>query len=285
MLCLIAHFLRLSQVRGYPTLKWFAAGSTDPEDYNGGRSPDDIINFINEKAGTARRLAKAPSAVLDLTPSTFDAAITQGDALNKHRLVEFFAPWCGHCKQLAPTYEKVGAAFDGESKVVVAKVDADKHRALGERFAVSGFPTIKYFPAGSAEPEDYSGGRDGEAFMTFLNEKAGTHRRLDGSLGPEAGRIAAFDDLATKFVAAADKDAKSAVLAEAKSAAAALETAEEKSNADVYVKAMTRALDKGDAWFAKEAARLEGMAASESIARAQKYNFLTRKNVLAAFSA
>lgn len=148
-----------------------------------------------------------------------------------------------------------------------------------------GFPTIKFFPAGSAEPEDYNGGRDGEAFMTFLNDKAGTHRRLDGSLGPQAGRIAAFDDLAAKFTAAGDKEGKAAVLGEAKAAAAALETAEAKAAADVYVKAMTRALDKGDAWFAKEAGRLEGMAASESIARAQKYAFLTRANVLKAFTA
>lgn len=150
---------------------------------------------------------------------------------------------------------------------------------------MTGFPTIKLWRAGATEPEDYSGGRDGEAFMTALNTAAGTHRRLDGSLGPEAGRIAAFDDLAAKFVAAGDKDAKTAVLGEAKAAAAALETADAKANADIYVKAMTRALDKGDAWFAKEATRLEGMAASESIARAQKYAFLTRKNVLAAFTA
>ncbi len=75
------------------------------------------------------------------------------------------------------------------------------------------------------------------------------------------------------------------MIAEAKEAAAALETAEAKAAADVYVKAMGRAADKGDAWFAKERARLEGMAASESIPRAKKYDFLAKRNVLAAFVA
>ena len=60
---------------------------------------------------------------------------------------------CGHCKKLAPAYEEVGAAFQGEDSVLIAKVDADKERDLGSRFGVQGFPTLKFFPKGSTEPE------------------------------------------------------------------------------------------------------------------------------------
>ena len=49
---------------------------------------------------------------------------------------------CGHCKHLTPEYKKVGATVAADAKlksrVVIAKVDADEHRSLGERFGVSG---------------------------------------------------------------------------------------------------------------------------------------------------
>ena len=61
---------------------------------------------------------------------------------------------CGHCKRLVPAYETVGAAFDNDNNVVVAKVDADSERALGSRFGVKGFPTLKFFPKGSTEAEE-----------------------------------------------------------------------------------------------------------------------------------
>ena len=61
---------------------------------------------------------------------------------------------CGHCKRLAPAYEEVGAAFANSPDVLVAKVDADADRALGGRFGVRGFPTLKFFPKGSTEPEE-----------------------------------------------------------------------------------------------------------------------------------
>lgn len=57
--------------------------------------------------------------MLDLTVETFESAVMSP---SKHALVEFFAPWCGHCKSLAPVWEKLGAVFSAENSVVVAKV-------------------------------------------------------------------------------------------------------------------------------------------------------------------
>lgn len=115
--------------------------------------------------------ANASSAVLDLIPKNFDKVVLNS---NKPALVEFFAPWCGHCKTLAPVYEELAQNLQFASdKVSIGKVDADEHKDLGRRFGVQGFPTLKWFDGKSDTPEDYNGGRDLESLTTFVSEKAG----------------------------------------------------------------------------------------------------------------
>ena len=119
--------------------------------------------------------ASAKSAVLDLLPGNFDEVVLNS---GKPALVEFFAPWCGHCKTLAPIYEELGAAFEhAKGKVSIAKVDADEHRELGTRFGVSGFPTLKWFDGKSAKPIVYSSGRDLDSLKKFVEEKTGLKGR------------------------------------------------------------------------------------------------------------
>lgn len=119
---------------------------------------------------TLATLSAAQSSVLDLIPDNFDKIAISG----KPALVEFFAPWCGHCKTLAPVYEQLASDFAfAKDKVVIAKVDADAEKSLGKRFGVQGFPTIKYFDGKSDKPEDYNGGRDIESLTAFITKKTG----------------------------------------------------------------------------------------------------------------
>jgi len=115
------------------------------------------------------------SNVLELDPSNFDTAIGQG----KSGLVEFFAPWCGHCKNLAPIYEQLADAFShAKDKVVVAKVDADGvGKPLGEKYGVTGFPTLKWFDS-EGSVSDYEGGRDLDSLANFIATKSGVKSNI-----------------------------------------------------------------------------------------------------------
>ncbi|KAH8118068.1 protein disulfide isomerase [Phellopilus nigrolimitatus] len=111
------------------------------------------------------------SNVVELTPDNFDSFVGQG----KPALVEFFAPWCGHCKNLAPIYEQLADAYaHAKDKVVIAKVDADGvGKPLGKKYGVTGYPTLKWFNADGGEPDKYESGRDLESLSIFVTQKSG----------------------------------------------------------------------------------------------------------------
>ncbi|KAI0783773.1 protein disulfide isomerase [Abortiporus biennis] len=115
------------------------------------------------------------SNVLELTPDNFDEHVGKGQPA----LVEFFAPWCGHCKNLAPVYEQLADAFShAKDKVIIAKVNADEHKDLGHKYGVSGYPTLKWFKANSAEPDKYEGGRDLDTLAKFITDNSGVKSNI-----------------------------------------------------------------------------------------------------------
>lgn len=141
------------------------------------------------------------SSVIDLTPSNFDDVVLKS---GKPALVEFFAPWCGHCKNLAPVYEELATVFQhAGDKVSVAKVDADQHKSLGKRFGVSGFPTLKWFDGKSDKPTDYSGGRDLESLSKFITEKSSVKPKVKGKL---PSQVVYLDDKTFREKVGKDQD-------------------------------------------------------------------------------
>merc|ERR1711916_224927 len=104
-----------------------------------------------------------------LTSSNFDS-IVDG---SKHVFVEFYAPWCGHCKNLAPTYDELGAKFKDDAEVVIAKMDATANEIDVPGVEVSGFPTLYFLPGNDKKsPKKYDGGRDLDGFMSYIKENA-----------------------------------------------------------------------------------------------------------------
>lgn len=141
------------------------------------------------------------SFVQDLTPSNFDDIVLKS---GKPSLVEFFAPWCGHCKTLAPIYEELAGVFNSASaKVIVAKVDADQHKSLGQRFGVKGFPTLKWFDGKSETPIDYTGGRDLESLSKWITDKTGVKAKVK-KVAPSAVKF--LTDKTFKELIGSDKD-------------------------------------------------------------------------------
>ena len=114
-------------------------------------------------------------------PETQDEAVVKlvGDSWTtvidgtRDVLVEQYAPWCGHCKNLAPTYLELAESLKDVKTLVIAKMDATVNDAPSDYKARS-FPTIHFFPAGKPGMV-YKGGRTKQDFIKFLQEHA-THK-------------------------------------------------------------------------------------------------------------
>ncbi|OJD15965.1 protein disulfide-isomerase domain [Emergomyces pasteurianus Ep9510] len=263
-------------VQGFPTLKWFDGKSDKPEEYNGGRDLESLTKFVTEKTGIKPKGAQKPASnVLMLTDATFSKAIG-GD---KDVFVAFTAPWCGHCKSLAPIWEKLANDFQLEPDVAIAKVDADAEnsRRTADSQDITSYPTIKFFPRGSTAPMSYDGDHSHEDFVAYLNEHSGTHRVIGGGLDKEAGTIAALDAVVAKYVTGGEKSV-STLLDEAKAAAKGLEG----RYAAYYVKVLGKLADNKD-YVKNELARLERMASKGGMAPEKMDDLMSRSNILRRF--
>lgn len=109
--------------------------------------------------------AQPQSAVLALNQENFAQAVKTNPLL----MVQFYAPWCGHSKQLEPQFEMAAAAMRG--RVTFAKVDATVEVELAEEHNVQGYPAIQLFKSGT--PEDYTGGRVNASLVKWVEEHIG----------------------------------------------------------------------------------------------------------------
>lgn len=263
------------EIQGFPTLKFFPAGeNVEAIDYKDERNADAMIKFVNEKAGTNVKAKVPVSNVKVLTPSNFDEVVKNS---GKVVFVKFYAPWCGHCKHLAPTYKSLGDVFQEETGVIIAELDADAHRDVAQTYGVTGFPTLKIFVNG--EPKDYNGDRSLEDMVEFVNNAAGTARRADGTVDTAYGRIPEIDALLAEI-----KNLNEENMAKVKEALAKVPE-EMEANKKVYENLMKKITEKGVAYIDTEKARIQRFLMSDSVSKLKKGAFRIRSNVLDAFKS
>ena len=167
------------EVKGYPTLLWIEDGKK-VEKYSGARTHEDLKAYVDKMVGQEKAAEEAgekeadeekkeeeeKNFVLQLTSENFETAIESGTTF-----VKFFAPWCGHCKRMAPTWEQLAAKFVGREGVKIAKVDCTVAEAkdLCSAQEVQGFPTMYIYKNGEKVTE-YDGNRSLEDMFDFVEK-------------------------------------------------------------------------------------------------------------------
>lgn len=101
--------------------------------------------------------------VVELTASSFRNKLLES---SKIWMVEFYAPWCGHCQRLKPDYIK--AATSSKGVVGFAAINCDEHKSIAGEFGIKGFPTLKIFGLNKKKPQDYQGPRTPKAMADAL---------------------------------------------------------------------------------------------------------------------
>ena len=134
------------QIQGFPTIKVFGSNKNSPTDYQGGRTANAITDYamselkkiVSSRLGGGGGRSSGGSSgggdskdVITLTDSNFDQLVMQSEDM---WLVEFFAPWCGHCKRLAPEWASAASQLKG--KVKLGAVDATTETSLAGRWVI-----------------------------------------------------------------------------------------------------------------------------------------------------
>jgi thioredoxin 1 len=92
------------------------------------------------KEGTSKKMTAEP---IHVTDESFEKDVLQSSL---PVIVDFWAPWCGPCKMVAPILDKIAAEMDG--KLVVAKINTDEHAEWMQKFGIQGIPTMLFISSG-----------------------------------------------------------------------------------------------------------------------------------------
>jgi protein disulfide-isomerase A1 len=173
----VAEFFGITKEQ-LPTLRSIIPA--DMKKFNSETKPADltveaITKFVDDvKSGTIKPHLKSEDApesndgpVTVVVGKTFEEIVMDP---TKDVFVKYYAPWCGHCKKLAPTWDELGEKFKDNKDVVIAKFDATANEA--ENVNIRGFPTLIFYPKDNKQGISYEGDRTLDAFASWVEEKS-----------------------------------------------------------------------------------------------------------------
>jgi protein disulfide-isomerase-like protein len=142
--------------------------------------------------GDGARGAGATPPEAEAAPSAASAAIlvakgfrnaVAGAEAPAVTLIQFHAPWCGHCESFAPTYNAVAAAFRDDEDARVVTFDADANDVPDPRFDVKGFPAVRLYRKSDDSVHAYEGARTEKALIEFVRKHVGVGGGVDARKG------------------------------------------------------------------------------------------------------
>jgi len=161
LLALIAGSTILSSWNGNTNNEASSSSSSKSSLFVVASATDGVKSSSSSPSGSTKGL-------ITLNAKNFDSSLRDG----KVWLIEFYAPWCGHCTRFATTYESVATHFHSKQldrtisrRVNVAKIDGASERALASRFGVTGFPT--FFLVDGWTVREYDGVRSFDGLVKF----------------------------------------------------------------------------------------------------------------------
>lgn len=177
--------------KSVPKIMYYGKKKGEVADYKGYNGPRDTASFVkfaldtlyedfkplmkasksqNMQQEKAKKKKKNVDDRVVLTAANFDEKVMKSKEI---WMVEFYAPWCGHCKSLEPEYKSAASQLRGQ-KVNLGIVDATVEEELARRFEIKGFPTLKIFNYGlqnkkDSKAHDYNGGRTAKDIVDYLS--------------------------------------------------------------------------------------------------------------------
>lgn len=159
-------------ITGYPTLKIFTADGESSK-YDGPLKAEGIVSKMLHEANS-EPLPEEQGDLKYIVQKNFNELVLESDA---DVFVKFYAPWCGHCKSMAPAWEELATKYKDDSSIIIGHFDATANDLLLDQYKelVKGYPSLLWIPKGDKQnPVKYSGARDIAAWEKWISQNSST---------------------------------------------------------------------------------------------------------------
>ncbi|CAH3157056.1 unnamed protein product [Porites lobata] len=163
-------------IRAYPTLKLYY-DQGEIKRYNGKRRMNDLKALVDKFAGTSEQtqLRQTMANLYTLTSENFDKHVEIG-----LHFIKFYAPWCSHCRKLAPTWKALAEYHKDNMDITIAKIDCTTEGKKCTEHKIHAFPSLKLFKDGR-EVDSYEGSRSLDDLKNYLTLKISEHSLLSSA--------------------------------------------------------------------------------------------------------